>query len=303
MTTQDFQMYKLLTRYFFLFVGISFILLSCVPQKQVATTKKNLASVDKQLGQYQDSMQNLDQLRKNKQAQNEIDDTASARFQRFIDSTNSEIKVLISENNVLIGDTKISREDWDKLNKALFNSQQASNRINQKVMMLTDLLNRNTVIKLDQDILFESGKYIVTTDVSNAIGKFFEPAAKEIDLFVKKYPDFPLAIIITAKGYADGTTIAEGSQLYKDLIARLKLKSGPVDAKELNNELSRARAEAVITLFKNFTVNRSEGANVKNIAYIYEGKGDSFPNPKISDYKADDPRRRVVLLYWSVFPD
>src|SRR4029079_10983194 len=154
-----------------------------------------------QLNQYQDSLQNLDNLRKNKQTQNEIDDTAGARFQRFIDSTNAEIKVLISENNVLIGDTKINREDWDHLNKALFRSQQESNRINQKVMMLTDLLNRNTVIRLDQDILFESGKYTVTTEVADAIGKFFEPAAKEIDLFVKKYPDFPLALIITAKGY------------------------------------------------------------------------------------------------------
>lgn len=297
-------MYKQVPTYFLAAFGILLLLISCVPQKKAATTKKNLSSVNKQLGQYQDSLQNLDQLRKNKQSQNEIDDTASERFQRFIDSTNAEIKVLISDNNVLIGDTKISREDWDRLNKALFNSQQASDRINKKVTMLTDLLNRNTVIKLDQDILFESGKYTVGNDVADAIGKFFEPAAKEIDLFVKKYPDFPLSLIITAKGYADGTTIGEGTQLYKDLVARLKLKTTTPDAKELNKELSRARAESVITLFKKFTVSRSEGgANVKNIAYIYEGKGDSFPNPKISDYKADDPRRRVVLLYWSVFPD
>ena len=284
--------------------GISLLLASCVPQKKAAVAKKNLASINKQLGQYQDSLQNLDQLRQNKQSQNEIDDTASARFQHFIDSTNSEIRILISENNVLIGDTKISREDWDHLNKSLFNSQQASDKINKKVTMLTDLLNRNTVIKLDQDILFESGKYTVGNDVADAIGKFFEPAAREIDLFVKKYPDFPLSLIITAKGYADGTTIGEGTQLYKDLVARLKLRTTSPDAKELNRELSRARAESVITLFKKFTVSRSEGgANVRNIAYIYEGKGDAFPNPKISDYKADDPRRRVVLLYWSVFPD
>lgn len=290
--------------YLSIFFTTGTILFSCIPQKKVSAVKKDLASVDQQLGQFQDSLQKLGELRKNKQGQNEIDDTASARFQRFIDSTNAEIRILISENNVLIGDTKISREDWDQLNKALFQSQQTSKRINQKVMMLTDLLNRNTVIKLDQDILFESGKYTVTSEVADAIGKFFEPAAREIDLFVKKYPDFPLSLIITAKGYADGTSIAEGTQLYKDLEARLKLKSTPPDEKELNKELSRARAEAVITLFKKFTVNRSEsGANVKNIAYIYEGKGDAFPNPKISDYKTDDPRRRVVLLYWSVFPD
>jgi flagellar motor protein MotB len=296
-------MFRRPNSYFFLALLFLGGLFSCVPQKKVTTAKKDLSKVNIQLGQYQDSLQILDALRQKKQAQNEMDDTASARFQRFIDSTNAEIKVLVNENTVLIGETIVSRNDWDQLNKTLFSSQRASNNINKKVTMLTDLLNRNTVIKLDQDILFESGKYTMTPEVANAIGNFFEPAAKEIDLFVKKYPDFPLSIIITAKGYADGTTIAEGSQLYKDLLARLKLRSTPPDAKELNKELSRARAESVITLFKTFTVNRSEGgSNVKNIAYIYEGKGDAFPNPKITDYKADDPRRRVVLLYWSVFP-
>ena len=285
-----------------LFVAITFI--ACVPQKKVGSTKKELSKVNDQLRQYQDSLQQLDAMRRNKQQQNEIDDTASARFQRFIDSTNSEIRILIKQDTIMIGETIVKKSDWDRLNNTLFNSQQASQKINKRVMMLTDLLNRNTVIRLDQDILFEPGKYTVSPGVADAIGKFFEPAAKEIDSFVNKYPDFPLALIITAKGYADGTTIAEGSQLYKDLVARLQITNVPPDNKELNKELSRARAESVIALFKNFTVGRSEGGtNVKNIAYIYEGKGDAFPNPKITDYKTDDPRRRVVLLYWSVFPE
>ena len=32
-------------------------------------------------------------------------------------------------------------------------------------------------------------------------------------------------------------------------------------------------------------------------------KGDALPNPDVKDYKVDDPRRRVVLLFWSIFPD
>lgn len=291
------------TAFFFAsFIAITFA--SCVSQRKVATAKKDLSAVNNQLRQYQDSLQKLDAARKAKQLQNEIDDTASARFQRFIDSTNSQINILIHKDTVMIGETIVNKSDWDRLNNTLFNSRAESQKINQRVMMLTDLLNRNTVIRLDQDILFEPGKYTVSPGIANAIGKFFEPAAKEIDTFIKKYPDFPLSLIITAKGYADGTTIAEGSSLYKDLLARLKLNNTRPDSKELNKELSRARAESVISLFKNFTVGRSEGgANVKNIAYLYEGKGDAFPNPKITDYKTDDPRRRVVLLYWSVFPD
>jgi len=289
-------------RFYYLFFPFIFILFfSCVTQKKVTSVKKELTTVNNQLQQYETSLKTLDNDRVNKQEQNEIADTASFRIKKFIDTTNSEINAFISENTVLIGETIINKSDWDRLNKNLFRSQQASDKINQKVMMLTDLINRNTVIKLDQDVLFEPGKYTVTQSVADAIGKFFEPAALEINLFVTKYPDFPMSLIITAKGYADGTSIAEGSSLYKDLQERLKLVNTPIDNKELNKELSRARAESVINLFKNFTVGKQE--NIKNIAYLYEGKGDALPNSKIQDYKPNDPRRRIVLLYWSVFPD
>ena len=290
--------------YHLLFSFIALLFISCVSQKKVTSVKKDLTTVNTELKGYQTSLKTLDEQRKNKQEQYEINDSANIVFQKFIDSTNSETKALISQNEILIGETIVNKADWERLNRNLFISQQASQKINQKVMMLTDLINRNTVIKLDQDLLFEPGSYSVTPAVADAIGKFFEPAAKEIDLFVKKYPDFPLSLIFTAKGYADGTAITEGSTLYKKLQERLKLNTAQPDTKELNKELSRARAESVIALFKQFTINRKEnGTNVKNIAYLYEGKGDALPNPTITDYKADDPRRRIVLLYWSVFPD
>ena len=76
------------------------------------------------------------------------------------------------------------------------------------------------------------------------------------------------------------------------------------DARELNKELSRARAEAVWVLFKQFAATKSQnGIYIKNVLYMFEGKGEGLPDPKIADYKVDDPRRRVVLLFWSLFPD
>jgi hypothetical protein len=160
------------------------------------------------------------------------------------------------------------------------------------------------VVKLDQDVIFEPGKYTVSASVADAIGKFFEPAAKEIDLFTQKYPDFPLSLVITAKGYADGTSIAEGSQLYKDLMESLKMSNKTPDSKDLNKELSVKRAKSVIELFEKYTKGRSiTGGSVKNILYLHEGKGEAMPNPKVLDYRIDDPRRRVVLLFWSIFPE
>ena len=183
-------------------------------------------------------------------------------------------------------------------------SQNASEKINEKMLFLNDLINGNTVINLDQDVLFEPGRYTVSKTVADAIGKFFEPPTKEIDLFTKKYPDFPMALVITAKGYADATSIAEGSALYNDLKDKLSLSGKPLTTENLNKELSDARAKSVIELFTTFTKGRaSDGGNVKNVAYLYEGKGEALPDPKVKDYKVNDPRRRVVMLFWCVFPE
>ncbi len=283
---------------------ISITLFSCVSQKRVVSAKKSISNVDSQLQQYGKTLKGLDEQRRNKQDQNEIDDTASARIQKFIGNANKEIDNLVAQNTILVGEIVVNRADWEQLKKGLALSLKTSKTLNNKVLLISDLISHNTVVKLDQDVLFEPGQYTVSTEVANAIGKFFEPAAREIDLFIKKYPDFPLSLVITAKGYADGTPIAEGSSLYRELQARLKLRGTPPDNKELNKELSRARAEEVIALFKKYTTGRSEnGASISNILYLFEGKGDAHPSPAIVDYKTDDRRRRVVLLFWSIFPE
>lgn len=277
---------------------------SCVPQRKVNADKQQLVKLDSQLVQHSTDLKKLDDKRLNKEEQNEIDSAANSRIKKFIDNTNAEIDTLHQQNSVHIGSTVVSREDWDRLRVVLSRTRGAEQRINQKISFLEDLINRNMVVKLEQDVLFEPGSYSVTPSVVKNMTKIFEPAALEIDRFTKKYPDFPLSLVITFKGYADGTTIGEGSSLYNNLRSRLTLSGREPDNKELNKELSRARAESVWNLFKQFAASRADnGIYIKNVLYLYEGKGESFPDPKISDYRMDDPRRRVVLLFWSIFPD
>ena len=287
-----------------LLVGLTAVFLSCVSQKKVTSAKNRLASVDSQLIQHGNTLKDLDKQRTHKLEQNQIDDTANFMIQKFIDSTNSDINKLHDQNSIIIGTAVVNKDDWNRLVKSLIVSENTSKKINNKVLLLNDLINHNTVINLDQDVIFQPGQYTVAPAIEKAIGKFFEPAAKEIDQFIKKYPDFPLSLVITAKGYADGTAIAEGTTLYISLSERLKLNTDKPTAKELNKELSRARAQAVIDLFKKFaSVWSVNGNNVKNVLYLFEGKGDAMPDPKVADYRLDDPRRRVVLLFWSVFPE
>ncbi len=297
-------MNKTAANYLFLSLIISLTLFSCLPQKKIVSAKKELATVDSQLVVHSSQLKKLDAQRQNKQDQNEIDDTTNSRIQKFINKTNAEIDTLINQNTILIGETVVNKDDWKRLLSTLSSSRISSKKIGDKISFLSDLISRNMVVKIDQDVLFEPGKYTIAPEMANTIGKLFEPAAKEIDLFTRKYPDFPLSLVITAKGYADATSISEGSSLYRDLKDRLKLNNPNPDTKELNKELSNARAQQVSELFKKFAAGRSaDGSNLKNVLYLYEGKGDRFPDPKVTDYRVDDPRRRVVLLFWSVFPE
>ncbi len=283
---------------------IACLLFSCVPQKKAASGKKELEKLDSQLVNHSDDLKKLDEKRQRKDDQNEIDSAANSRIKKFIDKTNAEIDTLLGQNTILIRGTEIDKADWDRLRKTLSVTRTAEQRINQKISFLEDLINRNMVVKLDQDVLFEPGSYSVSPSVVAKMTSLFEPAAAEIDRFTKKYPDFPLTLVITAKGYADGTTIGEGSSLYRELKAQLNLSGTEPDNKELNKQLSRARAKAVRDLFEKFAATRSDnGIYLRNVVYLHEGKGESVPDPKVKDYAINDPRRRVVLLFWSIFPD
>lgn len=279
-------------------------LFSCLPQKKVNADKKQLQQLDSQLVKHNNDLKKLDELRKQKDQQNEIDSAANTRIQDFIDKTETEIDTLRNQNSIIINGTTVNKDDWDRLRMVLSKTRSAQQRIQQKILFLEDLMNRNMVVKLEQDVLFEPGSYRVSPAVVKDMTKIFDPAVAEIDRFTKKYPDFPLSLVITFKGYADATTIGEGSTLYRDLKERLSLSGKEPDSKELNKELSRARAEAVRNLFRQFAATKAEnGIYVRNVLYLYEGKGESFPDPKITDYKLSDSRRRVVLLFWSIFPD
>ena len=297
-------MYKTATKYLFPLLFISVYFFSCVPQKKALLQQQQLAIIDSQLVKHNLQLKELNAQRQKKQDLNQMDDAASSQIQNFIDNTNTEIDKIVTQNSILVGRTAVDKNDWKSLNKALTFSQSKQKLIGDKLSLITELINRNTVVMLDQDVLFTPGQYNLSPSVSYTLGKTFEPVVKEIDYFVNKYPDFPLSLVITAKGYADATTISDKSVLYKKLQERLKLSNTNPTNEDLNKELSNARAQSVINLLKTFTVGKSaDGKSVKNILYLYEGKGEKLPDVKTTNYKTEDARRRVVLLFWSIFPD
>jgi flagellar motor protein MotB len=275
---------------------------SCVSQKKMISAWEELRKKETQLSANEKSLDALSVSIQQKAQQNQVDDTTAARIQRFIGISKKEIDKIQAQNEILRGKTMVDKEDWPAIRSNLELADETLKSTTGKLEMIADLLSRSLVIKIDQDIIFEPGQYKVSVTINQSVSKIFEPAATEIESFIKKYPDYDLSLIVNANGFADATSIAEGTALYKDLKARIKTTT--TSNKEMNKELSRLRAEEVIGLFKNYFDTRF-GANklISNTLFTFEGKGDELPNPKISDYKADDARRRVVLLYWSVFPE
>ena len=287
--------------YLLLILHVIFIA-SCTSQKKVIAKWEELRNKEAQLTVSEKKLDSLSTSISQKAQRNEIDDTTASRIQRFIGISKKEIDKIQAQNEILAGKTMVDKEDWLVIRQNLELADETLRTTTGKLEMIADLLSRSLVIKIDEDIIFEPGLYKVSAALVQNMPKVFEPAAIEIESFVKKYPDYDLSLIVNANGFADGTSIAEGSALYKDIKA--KVKNQNASGKELNKELSRLRAEEVIGLFKSYFDNRFKpGKNILNTLYTFEGKGDELPNPKINDYKVDDARRRVVLLYWSVFPE
>jgi len=285
--------------------GILFIfLVSCSTEQKALSRRASIITVNSQLKAGKQELAKLDEERRRKTAQHEMLDTASKSILQFIHNTRNEIEHTLSRDSMWIGTTEVAREDWNDLKKALTQSQKSLKSVTNKLAFISDLLQRNRVVKLDQDVIFKPGEYEVSPDIAASISNIIRPASEGVDSFIRKYPDFNLSLVITARGYADGTVIAEGSDLYNKLKERLKLQTGNPGSKELNHELSRLRAKKVIELFEAYTTVRAgRKKSNRHIITIYEGKGETFPNPSITNYRTDDPRRRVVLLFWSIFPE
>jgi hypothetical protein len=295
----DIQQSSMRIHYSFLIVLISLCIhfTSCVPQQKVATTKTNLSAQDSLLQIYRAQLVALERERKRKQDLNQLDDTANQRIAQFISKTQFEIDRLHGENTILIGTVEVKKSDWDHLRKNLTTCLNLTKRVSGKINFLSDLINRNLVLKLDQDIIFEPGKFTVNPTFIQTIERVFEPVALAIDSFTQKYPGFPLSLAITAKGYADASEISETSTLYKDLVKELQFTGQKVTRESLNKYLSNLRARSVIELFQRFSARH---ANRGNIIFVYKGKGEEFPDPSVMDYRTNDPRRRVVLLRSSI---
>jgi len=152
-------------------------------------------------------------------------------------------------------------------------------------------------------VFFGPGQYKVPELYKQQTANAFGPLLDSIVNACNKYPKEKKDIYIAIRGYADEQAIQPGTPLYKDLVAKFQLTAP--DHQQLNLALSKLRADELSPVIQNlFQEQRRRIRNIHNVNpnFYQEGCGESLPNPKIKDYKMDDERRRIVVVFWNVLP-
>ncbi len=170
--------------------------------------------------------------------------------------------------------------------------------------MIEESLLKTTKTLFSLAAFFGPGGYAIPAEKLEKATIYFSPVIDSLIKFSNKYAEKPRTASIIVNGYADGSQISKGSKLYNELAASLKIAEPTKE--QLNIRLSALRAEELSKLF----TKTIEEKSVKFIALpkiIFEnleiGRGEQLPDPTIKNYKENDDRRRIVIVYWSVLPN
>jgi outer membrane protein OmpA-like peptidoglycan-associated protein len=171
-------------------------------------------------------------------------------------------------------------------------------------VMLEDGLDITNYTLFDLAAFFGPGKYQIPEEAHELAVKSFAPMVDSVIKFSNKYKELPRKATLVILGFADGTGFAPESELYRMLAE--KIGKPQATNPELNQKLSELRAtELVKMLTRQFVIrdNNLQNREIFTVEYLQQGKGEQYPLPTITDYRADDERRRIVLCYWAVIPD
>jgi hypothetical protein len=169
---------------------------------------------------------------------------------------------------------------------------------------LNDLYDISTFSTFETATFFPTGTYAIPAEKMDEAKKSIEPIVQRIIKFFGDHPKQRFVAVIVCYGFSDETGVSKESSLYPSLLAKMN-KTNPT-RQEMNSKLSELRAKNIANLLVDLIkVNEGLVPNPKLINYDIKwmGKGEALPYPeKITDYKPDDKRRRMVSLIWNVLP-
>jgi len=276
------------------------ILSSCAGGKKLRSYRENMTRKTEVETETVQKLETISRMAEEKMLNRELDETSGKKIIQYADSMENEIRKHRLVDSVMLS-ARIRHRDLSTLTQKSIDLLSAA-RVNlENVNIINQVLGTNTFVQFQTATLFPSGQYHLADNLYNR--QTFQSLVDEITVFAGKFPGKKLTASIIVLGYADSEPISAQNALGV-LLTRGLTKTDWTSA-ELNQELSRRRALSVAKLVRRMV---SDGTTGKpafsqfSTEILPQGRGEEYPDPRITDYKLVDERRRVVKLYWNVLP-
>lgn len=294
-----------------IFITAAVLMSSCVGNKKIAAAKNRLKGIEEQMQKENAEIKNISTQVNAKLEANKIDSNILGRIDKRLSKSTTQLdaaKLRANQLNEILKDKKSTRKNYKSIVLPLLDSlQKQSDRYAQRLalyVMIKDGLSVADFKQFDLAAFFGPGKYLIPEDKVDIAALSFSPVVDSLILFSNKYIQYPRTATLIILGFADGTGIKTGGELYYTLLD--ELRKPQAEKEELNQKISELRAKELIKQMTGLYLKKATGFNELEklkIEYIGQGKGEALPVSGIKDYAVDDERRRIVLCYWVVLPD
>jgi hypothetical protein len=270
-----------------------------------------LGKADEQLKKDVVVLDNLGEVKNKRKLSSKYDSLASsgadARILKYLKK--------IEENSAEIKDlqNKIGSSEYYAANSA---------SIKSRVFVIDSVVNKSAAAKqysfemIEEGINYDSktlfslaaffgpGGFSIPEEKLEKATLYFSPVIDSLIKFSNKYASKLRTATIIVNGYSDASNITKGSILYQKLAANLKIDNPTKE--QLNKSLSTLRAEELSKLFIKI-INQKSTSFISLPKITFEnveiGRGEKLPDQSIKNYKVNDERRRIVIVFWTVLPD
>ena len=256
----------------------------------------------------EDTRQKVDDRLKAEVIDSEIADSIRFKINKYatgLDSFKNAIRFISDKINTSGGAYRRSKEKIDSSFGLIDRYKSGANYRLRRFTMINESLDVivNQQHMFDLAAFFGPGKFEIPDDKKEIAEKTFSPLIDSLVKFYNKYADVERKATLVILGYADGSGFNLESDIFSALIA--KLNDSTASKEKMNQQLSEWRAVSIGDLMEYSLAKQIPGyAEVKNIDFLFveKGKGEAYPSKLVTDYRTEDERRRVVLLFWNILP-
>lgn len=273
--------------------------------KETLLQETQLQQADQKIAE--DTRAKVEDRLKREAIDSNIADSIQAKISRYsadLDSFKNAIR-FIDENS---SQRKAFRKNRNQIDSSFALMDRYKSRANYRLRRFT-MINESLDIIINQQHMFDlaaffgPGKYEIPSDKQTIAEKSFSPLIDSLVAFYQKYADVDKKATLVIFGYADGNGFNQESEIYTTLVTMLNDSTATKQA--LNQKLSELRAVNIGNLMELSIEKKIPNyKEIKAIDFLFvqKGKGEEYPSKKVTDYREDDERRRVVLLFWNILP-